>query len=105
LAKRMREFEPGHGFTKEDWDEVSDNPEWTAEDFAAARPFAEVFPELAASLKRTRGSQRAPTKELVSLRLDRETLAAWRATGAGWQTRINEVLRRAAPKARKKASG
>jgi hypothetical protein len=35
----MREFEPGHGFTKEDWDEVSNNPEWTPEDFTEARPF------------------------------------------------------------------
>jgi hypothetical protein len=28
-----------------------DNPEWTAEDFKRARPFAEMFPALAASRK------------------------------------------------------
>lgn len=98
MPKKMREFEPGHGFTKEDWDEVSDNPEWTAEDFAKARPFAEVFPEMAASIKRTRGKQKAPTKELISLRIDRETAAAWRATGPGWQSRMNAVLRKAVRK-------
>lgn len=100
MPKKMREFEPGHGFTKEDWDEVSDNPEWTAKDFAEARPFAEVFPEMAESIKRTRGKQRAPTKEVISIRLDRETLAAWRATGPGWQSRMNAVLRKAVQKKR-----
>ena len=50
---RMRtKFEPGHGYTQEDWDAVSDNPEWTEEDFANAKPFAEIFPEWAASIKR-----------------------------------------------------
>jgi uncharacterized protein (DUF4415 family) len=95
-VKRMKEFEPGHGFTKADWDEVSDNPEWTEEDFARAKPFAEVFPELAASIRRTRGKQKAPTKQLVSLRLDRDVLAAFKATGAGWQGRVNAALRHAA---------
>jgi uncharacterized protein (DUF4415 family) len=98
MPKRMREFEPGHGFTKEDWDEVSDNSPLTAEELATGRPFAEVFPELAASITRTRGKQKAPTKELVSLRLDRDTVAAYRATGPGWQSRINEALRQSVKK-------
>ena len=33
------------------------------------------------------------TKEPVKLRLDADVLAALRATGDGWQTRINETLR------------
>lgn len=33
-------------YTKADLAAVSDNPEWTAEDFKKARPFAEVFPHL-----------------------------------------------------------
>jgi uncharacterized protein (DUF4415 family) len=33
------------------------------------------------------------TKTLVSLRLDSDTLAKYKATGAGWQTRINEALK------------
>ena len=32
-------------------------------------------------------------KELISIRIDKETLARFRAGGPGWQTRINEVLR------------
>jgi hypothetical protein len=34
-----------------------DNPEWTAEDFKRAKPFAEVFPDLAES-RRARGPQK-----------------------------------------------
>ena len=34
-------------------------------------------------------------KQAVKLRLDAEVLAAYRATGAGWQTRINSDLRKA----------
>lgn len=33
------------------------------------------------------------SKEQVAIRLDREILAAFRATGPGWQTRMNEALR------------
>jgi len=32
-------------------------------------------------------------KEQVSIRLDSEVLSALRATGRGWQTKINEVMR------------
>ena len=31
-------------------------------------------------------------KQAVKLRLDADVVAAYRRTGAGWQTRINEVL-------------
>ncbi len=36
------------------------------------------------------------TKRLISLRLDEAVIAAFRATGPGWQTRVNEALRKAA---------
>jgi uncharacterized protein (DUF4415 family) len=80
-------------YADEDMREVLDNPEWTEEDFAKARPFSEVFPDLAESLRRSRGPQKAPTKQLVSLRLDRDVIAHFKAGGPGWQTRINDVLR------------
>lgn len=92
----MKDFKPGHGFTKADWDEVSANPELTAENLKEMRPFGEVFPDLAKSHKRTRGKQKSPTKQLVSLRLDRDVLEALKASGEGWQSRINEALRRVA---------
>jgi uncharacterized protein (DUF4415 family) len=35
-------------------------------------------------------------KEAVSIRLDSDVLSHFRATGPGWQSRINDALRRAA---------
>jgi uncharacterized protein (DUF4415 family) len=90
-------FVEGRGYTKEDWDEVSDNPEWTEEDFKNARPFAEVFPEFAESIRRARGRPVVEArKRQISLRLDPDVIDAFKATGKGWQGRINEALRRAA---------
>jgi uncharacterized protein (DUF4415 family) len=43
-----------------------------------------------------RGPQKAPTKKLVSLRLSTEVLIFFRSTGEGWQSRIDEALRKAA---------
>ena len=78
----------------------NENPEWTKGTFAKARPAAEVFPDLAEySAKRKRGQrgpQVAPTKVPMSLRIDHDILAFYKATGQGWQSRINEALRRAA---------
>ena len=73
-----------------------DNPELTEEEFKNARPFAEVFPELAASIKRARGrpAMERPRK-VVSLRMDQDVLDKFRATGKGWQSRVNEALRKA----------
>jgi hypothetical protein len=51
-AKYAPGYVPNPHYTQEDWNEVSDNPKWTEEEIASARPFAEVFPELAAAIKR-----------------------------------------------------
>ena len=40
------------------------------------------------------GSVMAVTKTPVKLRLDPDVLAALRASGRGWQTRVNDLLRR-----------
>lgn len=52
----------------------------------------EMLAEMAAAKKRGRpvGSG---TKEQVAIRIDREVLAAFRASGAGWQTRMNDALK------------
>ncbi len=86
-------FEQGRGFTPEDWDEVSDNPELTTEDFARSRPLAETRPDLIEAVRRRRGNPKPATKDLVSLRLDKDVLAKFRATGPGWQSRINDALK------------
>jgi uncharacterized protein (DUF4415 family) len=44
---------------------------------------------------RQRGPQKAPTKEMISIRLSREVLDHFRATGEGWQSRIDETLKKA----------
>ncbi|HJR71970.1 MAG TPA: BrnA antitoxin family protein [Gammaproteobacteria bacterium] len=45
-------------------------------------------------VKRGRGRQKAPTKVLTTIRLDADVLAYFRSTGRGYQTRINEELRK-----------
>ena len=51
----------------------------------------------ALAARRGRGPGRKPAKTLVSLRVAPETLARWKASGPGWQTRMAELLRRRAP--------
>ena len=82
------------GYSAKDLREVSDNPELTRKDFAKARPFSEALPDLAASIRKGRGPNKAPTKKLVSLRLSGQVLEAYKAKGPGWQSRIDEDLRR-----------
>lgn len=76
--------------------------ELTAADFAVAVPFSALPKKLQATLRAIgkRGPQRAPTKQLVSLRLSPEVLAHYRATGPGWQTRIDQALKRVVARAR-----
>ncbi len=97
MPTKRTEFEEGHGFTKEDWDAVGNNPEWTEADFKQAKPFSEAFPELAESLRKNRGRPKveAPKKQ-VTLRLDADVVEFFRQAGPGWQSRINESLRKSA---------
>lgn len=39
------------------------------------------------------GSTKADAKEAVKLRIDPDVMAVLRATGPGWQTRVNTILR------------
>ncbi|MBV9548932.1 MAG: BrnA antitoxin family protein [Alphaproteobacteria bacterium] len=76
-----------------------ENPPWTAADFAKARPMAKAFPQFAEALKRGPGRPKLEKrKRAISLRLDPDAVAAFQATGKGWQVRINEILVRAARK-------
>ena len=68
------------------------NPEWTKEDFASARTFSALPSSLQAKLS-TRGPQKAPVKERVTMRLSPEVVARFRASGPGWQTRIDSALK------------
>jgi uncharacterized protein (DUF4415 family) len=50
-------------------------------------------------VKRGRGPQVAPTKISTTIRLDADILAFFRATGRGYQTQINNELRKVVKRA------
>ncbi|WP_375402733.1 BrnA antitoxin family protein [uncultured Sphingomonas sp.] len=78
--------------------DFDDNPEWTEEEFTRARPASEMHPpHVVAALVRKPGrplGSTTSTRQQVTLRLEREVLTRLRATGPGWQTRVNEALRK-----------
>ena len=71
------------------WVDPDDAPEWTQDMFdrAEIRIGDKVI---------RRGRPPGSAKRLVSLRLDKAVLDAFRAGGPGWQSRINQALRKAA---------
>jgi len=75
-----------------------DNPPLTDEQLRRMRPAYLVHPELVAKhLRRRRGRPKSDKpKQQVTLRIDRDVLEKFRSTGDGWQSRINEALRKAA---------
>ena len=89
-----KKFQPGHGYTREDWDAV-DSPELTREELAQARPFSEAFPELAANMRRRGRPKLDDAKEAVTLRVSPRTLAKFKALGDDWRKRMSEVLDKA----------
>ncbi|WP_439618404.1 BrnA antitoxin family protein [Shinella sp.] len=77
-----------------------DNTEWTEEDFRKAKPFRDALPELAAAIDRAKAKRGRPTvdspKQQISVRLDPDLIQHYKATGKGWQSRMNDDLRKAA---------
>jgi uncharacterized protein (DUF4415 family) len=68
-----------------------ENPEWTAGDVARAVAFTGLPAGLQGKL---RGRPKAEeTKERITIRLSPDVLDAFRETGAGWQTKIDAVLK------------
>lgn len=102
----MPKLKPNHVFVT-DQEEAAINAgiaadpdarEWTDEDFASARPAAEFFPPdtyaALVAMKRSRGRPKADVpKVFTAIRLDADVLETFKATGKGWQTRINAALR------------
>jgi uncharacterized protein (DUF4415 family) len=72
-----------------------ENPPLTDEELSRLRPAREVIPDVLKLVCRFRGRQKAPTKRLISLRLDPDVIEHFRARGPGWQARINSTLRKA----------
>ncbi|QRE75571.1 BrnA antitoxin family protein [Methylobacterium aquaticum] len=74
-----------------------DAREMTDEELGRMRPAREVLPPAVFAALTKRGRPKSPSPLVqVTLRLDSEALAAFKATGPGWQTRINETVKRAA---------
>jgi uncharacterized protein (DUF4415 family) len=73
----------------------SDNPEWTDEMFARSKGAESLPADVLGAFKKHGGRPRGSNKQPVSLRLDRDVIAKFKATGPGWQSRINDALRRA----------
>ena len=74
-------------------EDPDDSAHW--EHRAPARPAIEVDPGLVEWSRRARGSQKAPTKVPVYIRLDADIVEHFRDGGKGWQTRLNDTLREA----------
>ena len=78
---------------------IRENPEWTTAMIAKSRPAREVLPKIfgprtAATMLKPHGRPKSPESRVaISLRLPPDTLARWKATGPGWQTRMANVLR------------
>src|SRR5689334_7694758 len=73
-----------------------DNPIVDERMFARMRPAAEVAPEIVRRARGQRGPQKSkPVKTLISLRLDPDVVQHFRRGGRGWQSRINQALRKA----------
>jgi len=78
-----------------------ESPEWTKSTFARAKPAQEVLPEIfgsatAKKMLKPRGRARSGNARIpISIRLPPETLARWKATGPGWQSRMAEALDKA----------
>ena len=73
--------------TNATWTDPDDAPELTEAFFKEADQYDGT------KLKARGRPKSAVTKEPVKLRLDADVLAALRASGEGWQTRINDTLR------------
>jgi uncharacterized protein (DUF4415 family) len=72
------------GISAADWNAV-ESPPIGSQLIARMRPARRGRPPLGET-----------SKEQVTLRIDADVIARFRASGAGWQSRINEVLRRSA---------
>lgn len=74
-----------------------ESPEWTDEDFKRALKFEEMPPELQQlvlwSRERKRGRPPVEEKKVsVTIRYSSKVIEAFKATGKGWQSRMNQVL-------------
>jgi uncharacterized protein (DUF4415 family) len=92
-----------HVITPEEYEEM---PEWTDEQFDRAEIAigGKVIRPANGTLTKPGRPKKADAKKSVHLRLSPDVLAYFRKSGPGWQTRIDETLRKAAKLPAKKAA-
>lgn len=71
----------------------NDNPEWTKDDFKNAKDASTLPKEILDAFPKTRGKQKDPKKIPVSIRLSQSVVEHYKATGSGWQKRIDDILK------------
>ena len=89
--------------SKGSWTDPDDAPEWPDEAWERAEIAVggEVVRRASGTLaKRGRPAIGAAPKQQVTLRLPREVISYFKEEGAGWQTRISEILQRHVEKKR-----
>lgn len=74
-------------------DEDGEVRELSVDDLAQFKAAREVMPPSLQKKLGVRGLQKEPTKERITIRLSQEVLEQFRATGDGWQTRVDAALR------------
>lgn len=100
-AKPSKTKKPRH-IKQSDWDSV-DSPPLDAKALKKMRPAKQVLP--AAFVKaveegRVGRPKSAHPKRAISLRLDDDLVKALRASGKGWQTELNALVREAVAEGR-----
>jgi len=82
--------------TEENWVDPDEAPEWTEDHFRFARKSVagQVVREAEGTWTRPGRPPSDNPKTQVTLRLDPEVVEKFRATGKGWQSRINAELRK-----------
>ena len=76
---------------------IVDDPEaldWDEQWFVETKLPLKVQPNVPEPVQRTRGKQKAPRKQDIHIRLDTDVIEHFKRDGRGWQTRINDTLRK-----------
>ena len=67
--------------------------ELSATDMKSFRAVNDVLPATLRAKLNVRGPQKAPTEERITIRLSPEVVQPFRATGEGWQTRVDAAFK------------
>lgn len=80
--------------------EFEESPEWTGAEFRRAKPFKEGFPEQHKAWRKAGRPRLESPKKHIGFRLAAEVVDGVRASGKGYNARVEKVLRDALAKGR-----